>query len=409
VTRRSTLLLATIAAAFIVVNGINAIRKGGDFTVFLDAGQRCLRGVPMYAESGVGGGVVGPPFQGVFFAPLALLGQVDSRLARLVWYGLNLGALAFAAWAWTAALAPVAGRAVRWQGWLPTPLGPVVAALLAVVFPLQTNFEHQNMNPVLLALTGAAALALARGRDTAGGVAIGVATALKVFPGLLLVYLLIRKRWKASVAGALTAGALTLLPVLQYGPEGMASEIRDWLAISAGGGWPIRGNNQSLFAMLARAFRPDGAFDTGHLLAADHPRIHLAWLAIASALAALTLLVSSPWRVRSERAAPAGIAAVLGLAVVLSPIAWDHYWVLMFPAFLLLTLAREGHPWTRWVFWPALILTSGFSRATVGVHGLSVARALSVFTWAGLLLLAATLILQDSLARRVRSDEGLNT
>ena len=43
------------------------------------------------------------------------------------------------------------------------------------------------------------------------------------------------------------------------------------------------------------------------------------------------------------------------------------------------------------------------------LHPGAVARALSVFTWAGLLLLAATLILQDSLARRVRSDEGLNT
>jgi hypothetical protein len=113
----------------------------------------------------------------------------------------------------------------------------------------------------------------------------------------------------------------------------------------------------------------------------------------AAALAAITLLALGRWRLRSEHATPAGVVPVLALAVLLSPIAWDHYWVLMFPAFLFLALARDRGRWARWVFWAALILTSGFSRATVGVHGLSIARTLSVFTWAGLGLLAATLVI----------------
>lgn len=402
---RSTVVLAVIAAAFILVNGVNALRKGGDFTVFLDAGERFLDGVPMYAESGVGGGVVGPPFQGVFFAPFAGLARLHAGSARIAWYALNLGALAVGVWAWTVVLAPLAGRVIRWRGWRPYPLGPVVLALLAVLFPLQTNFEHQNLNAVLLALSALAALALVRERDGAAGVAIGVATALKAFPAMLLVYLLVRQRWRACAVGLATAGALTLLPVLRYGAEDMASEIRDWLAISAAGGWPVRGNNQSLFAMLARAFGPDGTLGTGHLLAAEHPRIHLAWMAIALGSVALTLWATGPSRVRDERATPAGIVAVLALAVLLSPIAWDHYWVLMFPAFFFLAASWDRAPWTRWVFWAALILTSGFSRATVGVHGLSIARTLSVFTWSGILLLSATLLLQERLTRAPRPDE----
>ncbi len=404
--RLSSLLLALLATTFIVVNGINALRKGGDFTVFLDAGERLVAGAPMYSESGVGGGVVGPPFQGVFFAPLALLARVESRLARIVWYGMNLLALAAAIRAWTAALGPLAAREIRWKRWRPEPFRPVGLALLAVLFPLQTNFEHQNMNVLLLALTGAAAWALARKHDGTAGLAIGVATALKAFPGLLLVYLMVRRRWRAGAAGAVTAGALTLLPALQYGVDGMASEIRDWLTISAGGGWPVRGNNQSLFAMLARAFGPEGTFAAGHLLAADHPRIHLVWMALGLGLVALTLLATGPWRVRDERATPAGIVAMVTLAVLLSPIAWDHYWVLMFPAFLFLALSWEVGPWTRWAFWTALILTSGFSRATVGVHGLSIARTLSVFTWSGIILLGATLLLQERLTRAPSPDES---
>jgi hypothetical protein len=397
--RRSTLVFATILSGFVVVNGINALRKGGDFTVFLDAGERFLQGAPLYAGSGAGYGVVGPPFQAAFFSPFALLARLEIRLARMAWYATNLAALAAALLAWTAVLGPIAGRAIRWQGWRPDPYGPVLLSLLAISFPLQTNFEHQNLNPVLLALMGGAAWALARERDVCGGVLIGLAAALKAFPALLLAYLLLRRRWRAFAAGLIAAGVLTLIPAVRYGADGIAATIRDWLAISASGGWPVRGNNQSLFAMLARGFGPEGVIDTGHPPTASHPRIHLAWSAIGLLLAGVTFLASGPWRIRTERTTPVAIVAVMALAVLLSPIAWDHYWVLMFPAFLFLALTRERARWIGWVFLTAGILTSGFSRATVGANGLAIARLLSVFTWAGLLLLAATLVLQDRLAR----------
>ena len=396
--RRSTLFLAALMSVFVVVNGINAVRKGGDFTVFLDGGERFVEGIPLYSGSGVGAGMVGPPFQGAFFAPFALLARLDVGLARLAWYFVNLAALACALLTWSSALGPVAGRPIQWSGWRPEPYGPVVLSLLAVSFPLQTNFEHQNMNLVLLALIGAAASALARERDGTAGLLIGLAAALKAFPALLLAYLLLRRRWRACAAGVVAGCALTLLPAVQYGAGGLVSEIRDWLAISTSGGWPIRGNNQSLFAMVARWIGAEGASDTGPVSAASHLRIHVTWIVMALSLTAVTFIASGPWRVRTERATPLGIAAVLALAVLLSPIAWDHYWVLMFPAFLFTCLARDWGRWVSWLFWIAAILTSGLSRGIVGADGMALARSLSVFTWAGLGLLAGMLILQNRLA-----------
>ena len=398
--RRSTVLLAGLVSAFIVVNGINALRKGGDFTVFLDAGERFVAGIPLYSGSGVAAGVVGPPFQGVFFAPFALLARLDAGLARLAWYFVNLAALAWALMAWTSALGPIAGSRIRWHDWRPEPYGPVVLSLLAVSFPLQTNFEHQNMNLVLLALTGAAASALARDRDGTAGLLIGLASALKAFPGLLLVYLLLRRRWRAVAAGVFAACALTLLPAFQYGAGGMAAEIRDWLAISTSRGWPARGHNQSLFAMVARWYGAEGASDIAARSTPSHLRPHYTWMAAALCLVAVTFTALGPWWVRSERVTPLGIVAVLTLAVLLSPIAWDHYWVLLWPAFLFTCMARDRAWWVPWVFWIAAILTSGFSRAIVGAHGMALARSMSVFTWAGLGLLGGTLtlILQGRLA-----------
>jgi alpha-1,2-mannosyltransferase len=401
----STLVAAALASIFIVLNGINALRKGGDCTVFLEAGERFLQGAPLYTTSGVGAGIVGPPFQGLFFAPFALIAYGDERAARLAWYVANLGALGLALLTWIAVLSTFLDRPIRWRGWRSDPAMAVLLSLLASAFPLQTNFEHQNMNLVLLALTGAAAWAIAGRRDAAGGILLGIAAALKAFPALLLVYLLIRRKWRAAAFGVMATVVLTLLSALRFGPD-VGATIRDWLEISATGGWPVRGHNQSLFAMFARAFGPEDALATGHLWAADHPRIHGAWMATALALAAVTLAACVRWQAAADPGTPAGFAPMLALAVLLSPIAWDHYWVLLFPAFLYLALARDRARWVPWAFWIAAILTSGFSRAIVGAEGLAMARWVSVFTWAAIILLASTLALHARLTRAGRSETG---
>jgi hypothetical protein len=88
--------------------------------------------------------------------------------------------------------------------------------------------------------------------------------------------------------------------------------------------------------------------------------------------------------------APAQMAGALVLSVVISPIAWEHYWVLMFPAFAVLHASANRRS-TRIAFWASAILTSAFSRATVGASGLALARGLSAWTVAGLVLFVALL------------------
>jgi hypothetical protein len=80
------------------------------------------------------------------------------------------------------------------------------------------------------------------------------------------------------------------------------------------------------------------------------------------------------------------------LAILLSPIAWDHYWTLMFPAFLILYDSRDE----RWLgragdyaFWTAAVLTSGLSPLTLGRSGFNLARDLSVYTIAALIVYAS--------------------
>ena len=80
------------------------------------------------------------------------------------------------------------------------------------------------------------------------------------------------------------------------------------------------------------------------------------------------------------------------LAILLSPIAWDHYWMMMLPAFLVVYVAaqkrRRGSA-VRYAFWSAAMLTTGLSPAILGRSGFNLARELSAYTIAALILFVA--------------------
>jgi Glycosyltransferase family 87 len=385
-------------AALVGANGVNAIVKGGDYSVYLDAGQRFIDGTPLYSNSGVGAGVIGPPFQAAAFVPFAILARANVIAARLAWYGLNLLLLAYGVVWWVGALAPILGVALNGRG---IPLEPtrLILPLVAILFPLQTNFEHQNLNVVLLAVTGASARALTFGRDRLSGALIGLAVALKAFPALLVLILFWRRLYAATLIAIGTSVILTTAAIARCGISAI-DVIRDWLALNTAGGWPIRGNNQSLFATLARYFGPEGLSAQGHLPRDPHPVIYFGWLLVAAAL--IGALSWKSWRWRFASVASISLAASLIVAVLIAPIAWDHYWTLLFPAFFVVWNARDP-AWLRPAFYAGAVLTSGFSRLTVGVTGLALARQVSTMTWAGILLLAALFAAGDHKARADKS------
>jgi alpha-1,2-mannosyltransferase len=387
---RNVLLAA--ALAFVTLNTINALSKGGDAADFFEGGRRVLHGEAIYTGSSPASGFIGPPFQALFFAPVAAVAEVSETAARLLWYGINVACLGAGVWLWTAAWHESLAQSGRsglidpWAPWL---------ALLAILLPLQTNFEHQNMNALLLAATGAGAWALGQGRGGAAGAFIGFAAAIKVFPALLILYLAAKRMWRPLAFAVATAAALTALPSIVYGPQTLAQQFAHWLRLGSGG-WPTRSANQSLIAAIDRVVPSEAAAVRTAEQAPVESAI-FAVLAIALLLAAVLV-----WRGEGRTRPALEIAAVTTLAVLLSPIAWDHYWVLMFPAFLVAYTASSRSLLGRnatVVFWTAAVLTSGFSRVTLGREGWAVARELSVSTIAALLLYVTLLQISRRLAR----------
>ena len=361
-------MVALVLVVFAAINAGNALHKGGDFAVFLQSGQRVLEGQPFYEGSAPGSGVIGPPFQGVFFVPFAVVGHAAGRAPAVLWYFLNLIALAAGVWWWTRAND-------AWAPERPWDQPAVLLPLLAVILPAQTNFEHQNMNALLLAVTGAAAWSWTRGHSAASGALVGLAAALKAFPALLLVVFLVRRDWRALVSGVLVGVTLSASPALWYGAGALLPLFRRWLDVSAEGGWPTRVQNQSIVAMTSRSV-PDAA------------------TAIAFTLIAILclILIVTVWRSRGGGHAPAktgaALALALAVAVLASPIAWDHYWLLMLPALQAIYVAGRNSKIRslQWGFWLAAVLISGLAPLTLGTRGFGIARSWSNSTIAGLVI-----------------------
>jgi alpha-1,2-mannosyltransferase len=389
-----TCLAAVLALLFAAINTVNALNKGGDAIVFVDGGRRLLAGSDPYEGSSAAAGFIGPPFQALFFAPFAAIAERNAVAARLAWHAVNLGCLWAGIWltaaAWSRARAAIG---LPGRPWLPALFAPLVAVLL----PVQTNFEHQNMNALLLALVAGATWQLTRGASAAAGLLVGTAAALKVFPALIIGYLFWRDRRAAATAIA-TMVVLTLAPIVVYGLDAYIDLLSTFWRLG-NSGWPTRGNNQSLVAAIDRMVNGLSSNGVGEL--SSSPAIALGYGAAALALVAAALASILRSLDRGPALTCVHLAIVTLVSILLSPIAWDHYWTLALPALVILydsrgqrLLGRAG----EWAFWIVAVLLTGLSPLTIGRSGFGLARALSAYTIAGVVIVIALV----AVSRRLR-------
>jgi alpha-1,2-mannosyltransferase len=393
-----TRLLALLALLFATLTTFNAINKGGDAAVFFEGGRRLLHAEPLYAGSSAAAGFIGPPFQAMFFAPFALIAAASPLAAKMLWHALNLACFGLGVWLSLKALDVARDRARQPQApWLPMLFAPLAAILL----PALTNFEHQNMNALLLALIAAATWQMTLGSAAAAGILVGTATALKMFPAFLVLYFVIRRYWTAALAAIVTTIVLSVAPLAIYG-AGFTDLVNTFRRLGSSG-WPIRGNNQSLIAALDRLtleFVPTPVDAAGVREAADAPPA-LALFAVLALLLVGAFVLTIARTPRRPSSIPCEMAMATILAILLSPIAWDHYWLMMFPAFLVVYVASQERRGSalHYAFWSAALLTTGLSPVIVGRSGFNLAREGSAYTVAAIILYACLLATCERLSK----------
>ena len=145
-----------------------------------------------------------PPPAVLLTLPLAWLEYPD---AFLLWSLISLVALAATAWLLVRQL----NVRPSTQSWL-----TIIAVLLAW-YPFQQQVMQGQVNLVLLLMLTGIWAAHRSGRYRVAGAVLGAATAVKLFPGLLFLYFLLRRQWTVVLSAVVSLVIVTALSVVVLG------------------------------------------------------------------------------------------------------------------------------------------------------------------------------------------------
>jgi alpha-1,2-mannosyltransferase len=189
-----------------------------------------------------------------------------------------------------------------------------------VVEPTRETISFGQINMLLVVLILGDLLFAVPRRWWWAGAGIGLATAIKLFPGIFIVYLLVTRRWRAALVASATAALATLLALAVAPRDSWRFWTQELWSTARVGRLDYTGN-QSLQGMLARIVVPD-----------QPPRA--VWLVLALPVAAWGL-----WRAGRLFRAGDEVAAltVTGLVgALVSPITWPHHVYWFIPALVVL-------------------------------------------------------------------------
>ncbi|MFD8556711.1 glycosyltransferase 87 family protein [Streptosporangium canum] len=346
------LLLIVVAVAPLVIQWLGNVddQRLVDLDVYRTGGQAILEGRPVYDFV-----TPAPQLLPFTYPPIAAL--LATPLAAMSWPA--------AQWAWTALVfvtlavsvgygfRALLGRAVPYREVLGRALPgrraardrdtpgraggaglPMAFALLMIactyLMPIRDQVRFGQVDILLVALC--LADCVARRPVWPRGMLIGLATAVKLTPGVFLIYLLItgfgpgarQEQRRTFFMAAFTAALLTLLPFLVI-PADAAEFWFHALLDPERLGANAATTNQSMRGMLIRLYLPDWLTS-------------LLWLALVAVVAWYGFRHAR--RALLDGHAVTGVALVGLMAVLLSPVAWIHHlaWVVV----VLGALAGDG-------------------------------------------------------------------
>jgi alpha-1,2-mannosyltransferase len=288
--------------------GTRSMEYHVDFDSFWRSAKAMLQGKNIY-DTGVDLVNLNPPVWTVLISPLGLLEPITAyRIFVLISFLLVVGYLA-----WT-----VEELRLR-SGW--TVVGVVMLLLSS---PLLATLALGQVYPLLALGLVTAWVADRRDREEVSGAVLGLVVAFK--PTLLPVLLwpLVRRRWRAVVAALIAGAGATLVGIIVLGRETTLdyAEVLSEQPVSAY--W----DNASLPSAAVRLFT-------------ENPYAQnvatLPWMvSVGFALAIIAIVVTA---MRVRHGPEVGLWALVAASLLASPIAWHNYLVLLGPGVLLL-LAR---------------------------------------------------------------------
>jgi hypothetical protein len=276
-----------------------------------------------------------PPTTPFWYLPLA---DFDKSVAAQVSSGLTLVLLLLQA--------ILCARALRFP--VPLAIGLLASSAVFSTAWFKYHYDVVQYSGLIAFLYVLAWLFLRRGRDLQAGGLLGAALTLKLFPGLLLVFLVLARRFRAFFAAVACYLAVALVMTRAYGFGSWAEFFRqqgkisdDWLGVL---------QNSSLPGLIVRLITPA-------CVAKGHPSRAATALSIAVSLVLVALAAWSSRhqladaRDRDPRAIDLPFALFVLLSAFLNAWAWEHYFVLTIQPLFVLAATFCGTWWATLKRW----------------------------------------------------------
>ncbi|MFI7105422.1 glycosyltransferase 87 family protein [Nonomuraea sp. NPDC050227] len=348
-----------------------------DLDVYRTGGQMLLDGRPVYDFF-----TPAPQLLPFTYPPVAAMLAV--ALAEMSW--------GTAQWVWTAgifaALAVTVWFAFRQalRAYVPWVFGLLMVAC-TYLMPIRDQVRFGQVDILLVALC--LVDCLARRPWLPRGFLVGLATAVKLTPGVFLIYFLVTRQWRTFFMAAFVAAVLTVLPFVVIPQDASAfwfSALLDPERLGAN----TATTNQSIRGMLLRLYMPESlTFVIWAVIVAA-----VAWYGFRAARAA--------YQAKDELTA---VALTSLMAVLLSPVAWIHHlaWVVV----VLGAIVGDGRDPVRlrvaagvWLFYVVPVPWWGVSLIAAGIPGVSLVLGKIVQDGFGLGALVLVWLLASWLPKR---------
>ena len=320
--------MAIVTMIYLVI-GWQGIMQGGsaDFNVWMIAARHWRATGSLYDVPAIAADVFGyiykyPPFYGMLFIPLA--GFADITVLHIYRY-IDIGLLVVTALIWRSII-----PTRSWWWWIPTLI------ICANLNPVLETLRYGQIDIVIALVCSICYWCLFHDRDDAAGWLIALMTTMKLYPMVLLGYLILRRRWRGLRGFAIGMVVFNSIGVAVVGWPDYVTFVREVMPII--GGTTAYVENQTIYAFVARLVAPSyplAPFHDGH------------WTAVASVLALALIALSALVTLRDVSAKSSLAALQYGLFVMVMalaiPVAWVGYQVPLYLIWLMVVWYALTH------------------------------------------------------------------
>jgi hypothetical protein len=272
-----------------------------------------------------------PPSMALLTLPLLALGYTNAVRA---WFVLQVGALLVGVYL---TLRGVGARLVP-----AAEAAPLLTLLLFLWTAVGLDVGLGQSTTLLLALLAGAVCAMTNQRPGLAGLLLGVSLLVKPLAWPWLVVLAVRRDWSAVVPALLLTAIGWTLPALRIGLGPVGVYFGSVLpAVSAT--YATEATNLSLWTIGPRLFAGTAVFGSRVPPLVDSS---IAARIVGLAIPALILGLTVAWLVRARPALGPALGVMTGVALVINPISWAYYLVLMLLpiAMLIRALVQQRSP-----------------------------------------------------------------